>query len=227
MLKSRRPHLLKQSKMLVALVLALATAAFATNATGPYVLHVTGKTNSSIDGYVGACHAGAAIEGLCYSDGDVNSSATYNQFYYNYSSYNPDTGEVYQPGFITWLLTFSGSDDGLDTEPEALVIEPNLSSNVQVALFYPGLDDATYINYYPDNGTLYIDGGPDDSSFNATYPSSTSSLGNLTNFHLCYQYTGGYYYHSIAWVSTQPPHNPSCQPVDLSLELIDDDSCDT
>ena len=68
-------------------------------------------------GYAAACHAGAAIEGLCYSSGGdptVPGSAT--QFYYNYTSYNSDTGEPSQPGWLTYLLT-AGSNNGTVTIP--------------------------------------------------------------------------------------------------------------
>lgn len=90
---------------------------------------------------------------------------------------------------------------------------------MNVALFYPGIDEYTTLNYQ-DDGSLYINGGTDDSNFNATAPFPTPQLGNLTNWHLCYQFTGGYYYQSIAWVTTQPPQNPSCAPVNLVLVEI-------
>ncbi|KAI1139468.1 hypothetical protein F5Y05DRAFT_411657 [Hypoxylon sp. FL0543] len=199
---------------------ALVTAAAASNATGPFALHITGKTNTSIDGYAAACHAGAAIEGLCYSSGsDPTVPGSVTQFYYNYTSYNSDTGEPSQPGWLTYLLT-AGSNNGTITVPSAVQLIPNFASNVFTALIYPSVEDGTAVYYHPENGTIYLNGGYDDSSFNATYPSPGQTLGNLTNFHLCYQFTGGYYYQSIAWVSTSPPHNPSCQPVDLSIKQI-------
>ncbi|KAI1641950.1 uncharacterized protein F4817DRAFT_354298 [Daldinia loculata] len=195
-------------------LLTFVTQAVAFNSTGPFALHITSKSNSSIDGYAAACHAGAAIEGLCYSGGGGGSVT---EFYFNYTSYNPDTGVPSQPGWITYLLK-AGSNNGTITVPSSLRLEPSFGSNVYTALIYPGVEDGTSVYFYPNNGTLYMNGGYDDSSFNATYPTPPPSLGILTNFHLCYQFTGGYYYHSIAWVSTQPPHNPSCQPVNLSIE---------
>ncbi|KAI8625123.1 hypothetical protein F5Y19DRAFT_451756 [Xylariaceae sp. FL1651] len=180
------------------------------NQTGPYAIHIKGKTDSSIDGYASACHAGAAIEGLCYEAGPAVAGAY--EFYYNYSAYSPDTGEVFQPGWIVWNLPYNGNL----TESETMLLQPNPGSNVEVALFEPGY--GTYVSF-DESGRVYISGGYDDSHFNATPPVSPPSLGNLTNFHLCYQYTGtGYYYHSISWVTTPPARNPSCQPVDLILE---------
>ncbi|KAI1474120.1 hypothetical protein F4774DRAFT_401620 [Daldinia eschscholtzii] len=190
--------------------------AIALNVTGPFALHITSKSNSSINGYAAACHAGAAIEGLCYSSGTIGSAT---EFYFNYSSYDPETGVPSQPGWITYLLKAGGGNDTI-TVPSSMRLEPNFGSNLFTALIYPGVEDGTYVYFHPNNGTLYMYGGYDDSSFNSTYPLPAPSLGNLTNFHLCYQFTGGYYYQSIAWVSTHPPHNPSCQPVDLSIEEL-------
>ncbi|OTB04632.1 hypothetical protein M426DRAFT_320747 [Hypoxylon sp. CI-4A] len=196
---------------------ALAASATASNATGPHALRITGKANSTIDGYAAACHAGAAIEGLCYEAGSAPTAGSVTEFYYNYTSYDSETGVPSQPGWLTYLLT-AGSGNGTITVPSSVHFSSNYASNVLTALIYPSVEDGTAVYYHPDNGTIYLTGGYDDSSFNATPPTSVSTLGNLTNFHLCYQYTGGYYYRSIAWVSTQPPHNPSCEPVDLSIE---------
>jgi hypothetical protein len=146
-------------------------------------------------------------------------SDTYLQFYYNYSAYDPTTGEVYQPGLVTWNLPYTGVD-GPGLESEAFGFEISYASNVLQGLFYPGDSIGTYLSFHPENGSLYISSAVDDSNFNATYPSPSPYFQNISNFHLCYQYYSGYYYQSIAWVTTQPPQNPSCEPVDLSLELI-------
>ncbi|XXG97883.1 hypothetical protein Hte_004197 [Hypoxylon texense] len=194
---------------------ALAATATATNATGPYALRIVGKDNAEINGVAGACHAGAGIEGLCYAD-DASLPPTAAQFYYNYTSYNSETGEPTQPGLLTYLLT-AGSTNGTITVPSAMQLDlTSWGSNVYTALILPGLTGGTSV-YQFENGTLYMYGGYDDSSFNETYPTPIPTLGNLTNFHLCYQFTGGYYYRSISWITTPPAHNPSCEPVQLSF----------
>ncbi|KAI1403292.1 hypothetical protein F4819DRAFT_451554 [Hypoxylon fuscum] len=199
---------------------ALAATATASNSTGPYGLHITGKGDTSIDGYAAACHAGAAIEALCYAAGGSPTAGTVTEFYYNYTAYNSDTGVPSQPGWLTYLLQ-AGSNNGTIIEPSSMQLNPSSwGSNVFTALIFPGVEDGTSVYYHPENGTIYMAGGYDDSSFNETYPTPIPTLGNLTNFHLCYQFVGGYYYQSIAWVSTLPPHNPSCQPVDLSFQEL-------
>ncbi|KAI1780280.1 hypothetical protein F4818DRAFT_395213 [Hypoxylon cercidicola] len=194
---------------------ALAATATAFNATGPYALQITGQENSDINGYAAACHAGAGIEALCYASGSsLPPSVT--QFYYNYTSYNSETGVPSQPGMLTYLLT-AGGTNGTITVPSALQLDlTSWGSNVYSAQIFPGLEGGTSL-YQFENGTLYMNGGYDDSSFNSTYPTPIPTLGNLTNFHLCYQFTGGYYYRSISWVTTPPSHNPSCEPVQLTL----------
>ncbi|KAK6214496.1 hypothetical protein LQW54_004217 [Pestalotiopsis sp. IQ-011] len=205
--------------MLSALLLACAATVTAFNATGPYGLHITGKEDSSIDGYAGACHAGAAIEGLCYIAGELNDTTSYQQFNFNYSSYDPTTGELYPYGWLEWELPLSSGDGETTSVPSALQIGLNLGSNVNVALFYPGYDDFTTLQK-SEIDTLYVSGGVDDTQNTDTYPNPVVYQGNLTNWYLCYQFTGGYYYQSIAWVNSQPPQNPTCAPVDLTLETL-------
>ncbi|RYP75534.1 hypothetical protein DL770_007387 [Monosporascus sp. CRB-9-2] len=198
---------------------ALASTAIASNTTGPFTLHITGKTDTSIDGYAGACHTGAAMEGLCYIEGPVDESSNYNQFYFDYGSYSPDTGEVYQPGWLSWLLHYTDQNGEPATQPSPLEFYPSWGSNVAVGQFSPS-ESWTSIGFVEDTMKLYMPGGYDDSSFNETYPNPVQTQGNLMNWHLCYQFAGSYYYRSISWVFTNPPQNPSCEPVDLTLELV-------
>ena len=160
---------------------------------------------------------------MCYNEGSANTSSKSAQFYYDYSSYDSDSGEVYQPGFISWLLEYQDQDGNTQTQKEPLQFIPSWGSNVAQGLFQP-TEEYTYI-YFTDKEdtpkTLYMSGGYDDSHFNATPPNPPPMLPDLENWHLCYQYNGGYYYRSIAWVFTQPPQNPSCEPVDLTIEFIE------
>lgn len=70
-----------------------------------------------------------------------------------------------------------------------------------------------------DNGTLYFSGGTDDTANGDSYPNPLQYFGDLTNWNLFYQFTGGYYYHSIGWLFGQEPsQNPTCQPVQLTTQ---------
>lgn len=204
----------------VALVTAaLAATASAANKTGPYHLHIQGTTNTSINGNAGACHAGAAIEGLCYVAGPAPTpSENYYEFYYNYGSYDPTTGAVNQPGWISWLLQI-GSGESAMTVESAMRLESGWGSNVATALFYPDNERGAHLWFVPDSGEMYATGN-DDAYATVAYPEGGLPQSNWTNFHLCYQFTGGYWYQSIAWVYTLPPHNPTCEPVSLSLVTV-------
>ncbi|KAH9898986.1 hypothetical protein F4778DRAFT_741846 [Xylariomycetidae sp. FL2044] len=192
---------------IAAFAASLAVAA-ASNATGPFAIHIKGKEDTSIDGYVSASHAGAAIEMLTYSTEPLT------EFYFNYSAYNPDTGEVFQPGWISYDLPAQPAI------PSVMGLVVNWGSNVALAQFTPGYTSDTYIYYHPENGSFYLPGGVDDSHFNATFPGVPAYLGNLSNWYLCYQYSLSYYYRSVAFViGGEQPRNPSCEPVDLIMEL--------
>jgi hypothetical protein len=73
---------------ILSLILALGAsqaAAQYTNQSAPFNL-VLCSSNATLNGaLLGACHEGAAIEGLCPSIGG-NASASYNQFTFNYTS---------------------------------------------------------------------------------------------------------------------------------------------
>lgn len=152
---------------------------------------------------------------MCFIEGAVNSSSTYSQFYFDFGGYSPDTGEVFQPGWVSWLLPYQNGNGSTLYQTSPLEFQPSWGSNVAPGYFQPG-ETYTYIGY-DDDKKLYMNGGYDDSSFNATRPEPVPTLGNLYNWNLCYQYLGSYYYQSIGWSFTDPPHNPSCEPVDLTL----------
>lgn len=146
--------------------------------------------------------------------GDVNTTDTYEYYYLNATE---DNGTQ---GLLIWQLPVSAGNGTIQHVPSPLTLEANYGSNVGVPLFYPGLGysaSEVYVNVF-ENGSLYLHGGPDDRTNNATYPQPPLYFGNLTNWALCDQFTGGYYYYSIGWVyGTQPAQNPSCQAVDLTL----------
>lgn len=172
---------------------------------------------NSLLGYLGACHAGAAIEGLCYTGGTLDSLGQYEHYSLN------ATYENATQGLLVWELPLSGENDTTTYIPSALTLGPNYGSNVAVPLFIPGTESNAgllYVNVYP-NGTLYLQGGVNDTANTATQPIPATYFGDLTNWVLCNQMTGGYYYYSIGWVSgVGPAQNPTCQPVDLTFQDV-------
>lgn len=165
-----------------------------------------------ISGFATACHAGAAFEGLCYNAAGTGVPGPYDHFYLNSTSPNATDGS------LIWELPFTAQDGTITYYPSAMELLFDLGGNVAVAQFRLGTE-GIFVSLYP-NGTFYFPGGVDDSANNATEPAPFSYRGDLTNWNLCYQVTGFYYYYSLGWVSTQPAQNPSCEPVQLSAEPI-------
>lgn len=184
----------------------------------PLFCHLQKRTpqhsNSSIPGNAGACHAGAAVEGLCYEAGAAPvPSKNYYNFYYTYGSYDLTTGVAQQPGWISWFLQIGG-DASASLIESAMRLEGSWGSNLATSLFYPDTERGVHLYFVPETGELYAT-GQDDRNATVAFPSLPQR--NFTNFHLCYQFTGGYWYHSIAWVYALPPSNPTCEPVSLKL----------
>ncbi|TGJ79812.1 hypothetical protein E0Z10_g8961 [Xylaria hypoxylon] len=203
----------------VAVAAALVTHAAADiNVIGPFALRITGKTDSGIDGYAWACHAGAATEGLCYTAGSGAVAGPVYEFYYNYTY---DDTYTY-PGSISYVFSYEG-DGGVPVKvPSFLHLYPNWASNVALALIPPGTDDGTPLSLDFDSSFFYIALQHDDTHWNSTAPVAEAPR-NVSNFHVCYQWTGGYWYQSLAWVSGYEgatPQNPSCQSVNLGVESL-------
>ncbi|KAI0097017.1 hypothetical protein GGR51DRAFT_553281 [Nemania sp. FL0031] len=167
---------------------------------GPYLISITGKTNSSIKGYAKACHASAAQEGLCYDEPPrAPESDPYYLFFYS----APPKKDLLSGRLIFGFMGPDGEEEVMST----VQIDQGLGSNVNRAIISVSLDSHT--NFFVDNnnpeGNIYITGLVDDSHWNQTRPEQFG------------QWVGFYWYYSVAWVTTLPPHNPSCEPVDLKL----------
>lgn len=196
----------------------LTRAAADVKVVGPFALRITGKEDSTIDGYAWACHAGAATEGLCYAAGGQPVEGSVYEFYYNYTYFD----DYVSPGSISYVFDYEDADGAAEKVSSFMRIYPNWASNVHLALIPPGVDDGTAISLDFDSGNFYIGSLFDDTHWNATTPAPETPQ-NVSNFHICYQWTGGYWYRSLAWVSGfegTVPQNPSCEPVHLGVESL-------
>ncbi len=128
--------------------------------TGPFYLKITSSTNETINGqYLGACHAGAAIEGLCL-DTKAQSGSNYNFFYLNQTDYGaglPPTGT------LVWNLPYTGPDGPAIASQSLSFNTGNLGSNVIVPLF--GLDSNYPYIGFDDSSKAYVQ------AFDELYPS--------------------------------------------------------
>ncbi|KAI0180121.1 hypothetical protein GGR52DRAFT_568880 [Hypoxylon sp. FL1284] len=198
---------------LSALFLGLAaTAVSAQNVTttGPFFLHFTGKDGSTLDGYATSCHAGAAIEAVCYGAGGVPEATNYTQYFFNYTGYN-SVGDS-QAGQVFWNLPYVG-ENGQALEEQVMNLQYIVNSNVAGAMF--GLGVQTLFGFDAD-GRMFGYNYYDDTTFTAgTNPAPNGEASAYYQWYVCWQYFTGYYYQSLAWATSTPPHNPTCEPVDV------------
>ncbi|KAK3375346.1 hypothetical protein B0H63DRAFT_372113, partial [Podospora didyma] len=180
------------------------------NQSGPFLLKLV-SSNRTLDGqYLGACHAGAAVETLCLIGNDstaINREAA--TFFWNYTLYD---GRPSDTGLLIWNLELTMSMMNV-SESMAISFAPN--TNVATLLFTP----SPSTNTVGFNGSeLYVPAWADDSTFrDGEYPNGLGSY-QLTNWHACWLFAGTYYYNALAWVAGGVPHNPTCQPVGVVRE---------
>ncbi|KAK8074118.1 hypothetical protein PG994_005017 [Apiospora phragmitis] len=207
------------SASLLALAASAVQAQAPQNQTGPFFLHITGKDNKTIDGYGGACHAGAALEGLCFDNGPAPSGdhVNYGSFFFNYTgNQNMDSAEV---GFLSWNLQLApGSDPAF--VPSAMTFTYSSTSNVAQPLFGASSNAGGQSVGFDKDGKMFVYGYQDDSTFEPNVPPKPSQPKAYYNWFVCWQSFTAYYYPSVAWATTLPPQNPTCQAVDITQVMV-------
>ncbi|KAJ3579262.1 hypothetical protein NPX13_g1300 [Xylaria arbuscula] len=181
--------------------------------SGPFALHVKGTNpNSTIDGYGGSCHAGAAISGLCYSVlSDTTDLPNTYQYWFNYTGYQQvDDAEV---GTLTWNQPYTDQDGNLASVSQAMGLVYQTTSNVAAPLF--GFSYEVQLVGFDSENELFGYSYVDDSKFVAGQQPPTAPKATY-QWAVCWQYFTGYYYQSVAWVQNGAPHNPTCEPVEIT-----------
>lgn len=150
-------------KYLLSALLALTLSAVSAqeyNTSAPFTLKLE-SDNEDINGqYLGACHAGAAIEQLCLSGTD-GTPVNYNTFTLNVTSSSTD----FEIGPLVWILQGSGFNLS-----SGLSFGQNLHSNVAVPSFTPSYS-YDYVGFDADNKLFIYSATYDESSFVAgEYP---------------------------------------------------------
>lgn len=202
-------------KTLAAAIVGLAATAAAQNYTtvGPFALTVKGTANSNISGFLGACHAGAGIEQLCYVAGTPDANSR--QFYLNTTTYS--TGSPYTQGegpLIYELLINTGSGTENVSSPMSFLY--NTGSNVAVPFFEPSESTDILVNF-DRNNELFIPNDINETLFTySSYPTSAITAYAQYNWYVCMTYVEGYYYRALAWVTAGTPNNPTCQAVTVT-----------
>lgn len=166
-------------------------------------------------GYASACHAGAAIEGLCLGPETPPDSYVY-EYYFNTSSYTT-VGES-EVGTIAWKLPYTDQDGNPAVVDQVLGLQYQINSNVAAPMF----GWSTYNLWgFDADGKLFGYTYYDDSTFTpGTNPVPSGEGVANYQWYVCWQYFTGYYYQSLGWATTSPPHNPTCEAVDVTQVLV-------
>ncbi|KAI7283361.1 hypothetical protein KC345_g3007 [Hortaea werneckii] len=195
------------SNLISASLLALASTTLAqyTKQSKPFQLVLHSKSQKYNGVALGACHEGAAIEGLCTAYGGST-------FYFNttdgddYVS-NKDAGAA---GYLTWVLPAGGE---IVSEPMSLIY--NDASNVALPLFEPGSPNTMVA--FDKNNHMNVQSYINDRV-------SPPQAGNATayyNWYACETLYTGYTYTTLAWVMGKyPPQNPSCKKVEVIRKFL-------
>ncbi|KAI7306031.1 hypothetical protein KC315_g14416 [Hortaea werneckii] len=192
------------SNIISASLLALASTSLAqyTKQSKPFQLVLHSKSQKYDGVALGACHEGAAIEGLCTAYGGST-------FYFNTtdSEYvaNKEAGAT---GYLTWVLPAGGENV---SQPMSLIY--NDASNVALPLFEPTSPNTMVA--FDKNNHMNIQSYINDRV-------SPPEAGNTTAYYRWYAcetlYTG-YTYTTLAWVMGKyPPQNPSCKKVEIKMQ---------
>lgn len=151
---------------LVALTVSLVSAQDF-NTSDPFVLKVTGSTANVTGQYLGACHAGAAIEQLCLSGTDVLTD-NYGTFTLNVST---RAGGDYETGPLVWELPL-----GSINVSEGLQLSQTLYSNLAIPLFEPSTS-YDYVGFDEDDKLFIYSGIYDESTFvPGVYPTAVAQV---------------------------------------------------
>ncbi|KAJ0109306.1 hypothetical protein N8I77_007958 [Diaporthe amygdali] len=194
-------------KLILSALLAFTLSAVSAqdfNTSAPFTLKLE-SDNDDINGqYLGACHAGAAIEQLCL-DGTDGTPVNYNTFTLNVTSSGT--------GPLVWILQGSGFNLS-----SGLSFSQTLYSNLAVPWFTPSVS-YDYVGFDADNKLFIYSGSYDESTFVAgQYPNATAQK-PLYQWYACYTYTG-YYYNALAWATTGEPINPTCEAVNVTRTFV-------
>ncbi|KAI0191250.1 hypothetical protein EV127DRAFT_71770 [Xylaria flabelliformis] len=182
------------------------------NQTAPFNLQIKGTNKSSkINGYAYSCHTGAGISGLCYEVNQPGAS-TSSQYFFNYTGYNKVGND--QAGTLVWNLPYTDSNGNPASESQAMGLYFDSTSNVAAPMF--GFSQFTFLIGFNSEGELFGYNYVDDSKFIAGKQPTDLTPKAYYQWAVCWQYFTGYYYQSVAWVLAGAPHNPTCEPVEIT-----------
>jgi hypothetical protein len=165
----------------------------------------------------GACHEGAAIEGLCPTGERLNDTASsYTTFYHNVTSSADSANAQDSPGVVNWILHAAGNL----SVPSAMSIYTSELSNVGVPIFAPGPTPYSAVSF-DECGKMYIETTLDDT---VSPPEYVGEGIKVYNWYVCLT-QWSYLYTTLVWQigRTGEPQNPSCQAVNVTRVFVGDE----
>ncbi|KAH8162734.1 hypothetical protein CIB48_g5513 [Xylaria polymorpha] len=181
--------------------------------SGPFNLRIKGTNYSSeINGLGFSCHTGAGISGLCYAKVDQPDNSYSYAYFFNYTGFN-QVGDN-EVGTLVWNQPYTDQDGNLATVSQSMGLIYSSTSNVAAPMF--GFSQTDFLIGFDTEGGLFGYNYFDDSKFIAGQPPTDYTPKAYYQWAVCWQYFTGYYYQSVAWVQVGAPHNPTCEPVEIT-----------
>jgi len=193
------------------------------------------SSNETLHGsLLGACHNGAAHEGLCIVDNSFNYSSNYVSFQFNTTrnvctdtnstgtfpvdcNDTPANATVGQTGILTWWLEYGGTESPSLRVSQAVGLAYTPTSNV--AQVEVGFADSSLYVAFDNEGLLNIQNYVDD-----TLEPGDVVLGYSRAYYrwyICKTYFAGYRYTALTWVlGSSPPQNPTCEKVEVKRVAV-------
>ncbi|KAI0486180.1 hypothetical protein F4859DRAFT_359589 [Xylaria cf. heliscus] len=191
---------------------------------GPYALHVKGRGNSSIDGYLHAVHAfptdydpddGVSVLHYDPVSAPVAGNSSY-RFYFN-TTVDDDSGL----GFLVTDITASNKTNIY--KGKAMFWSYFPESNVALLELGPGADpyNVHFINFDAD-GKAFVYNQHDDSTAVVGKPGYESSINLHDGWAICWQTRYTVTGFTLSWITFgEETHNPTCERVDLTKLKLD------
>lgn len=206
--------------------LTTSSAQSTTTQTGPFTLDIVSDDPALSGGRLSSCHAGAAIEGLCFGKPTAGAPPSSSSTYWLNTTYYQGSTEPNPGGSLIWNLPLGG--DTPSNVSSALSIGlSSVTSNVIVPLFYPGNDTQSPRIAFEQGpvkgGKVGITGYfYNEAQFKpGVHPGSEPGTGEGSSglrfqWAVCWAITGGYYYQVLAWITAGVPSNPTCAAVNVT-----------
>lgn len=151
---------------------------------------------------------------MCYEEDRGGQWEPYSYFFMTYAEQNYLMTNFWPRGLE--------DDHGLSWN-STMRMRPSLGGNVHLLNFFADEQhelsngDEVHVKVY-DNGSFYLSGGYDYRHANGTNLLDHPFFGEMSNWHFCWDWSASGMLWTINWVSSFPPMNPSCEPVQLFQE---------